>query len=747
MSTYSTYSNYEADEIYSSSSSSLSFENNESSSHSHQYYNHYQNPSIHCDMNEHHHYQQQQQQTQGQQPNLAFKDSDWPISKSPQPSFIMSHRDDLYSPVDAGAPSYSSYDNYENSVNSHFSAVPMNDINMQQPEPTIYNSMSWSSNNDTTTDTSNNVGSPTNVSPSPGFCLPIKKQQQQFQHGNHFMDMFPLPPPSPQHQQQQYHLSGMDMFSARPYSKDTTFILNKGERYHPRFKSANARLSPFTEQQDLYQRLLSVSSSSSPPQHYHPLVEEQTTIKGEEHEGGGALTAQQQFYHNYQSEQEFTSSNSARTDQTKFQFDVVLHASTAVHKKQDEQPVTYLNRGQAYLINLRTNSPQHQEYPAGTMSSTLSIAFHESSHRQIAENYWKYWISQQENPKEAKAIGLDTNQTTGIYNIRQVAFDRITFDWNGRFGAKVYVHFNCLSTDFSRIKGVKGIPLRCVMETRANYLTLPDDSMLYNGTFHKENEAYQYREICYCKIKLFRDKGAERKNKDDKKQIAKQMEKVIASTNGNPQQHPLWPIISQSHRPTSVLSEVPTSPDILLEDFDDITSGQELNLMAPLTGVTDTTTTATSESSFTKSNSCNSNTRRKRTTNDKIAKKGRDKSNSGSSGKRARTMEDSPTIPSSGLTFYIWTRHVHSTPQEICLEQLTTHNLKMKLGQVLCIHPARISEILWKRKRAAEQQESSSDVLVLVEDTFISEHIVDGEMMTVDLEIKADGNLRLVLEF
>lgn len=33
-------------------------------------------------------------------------------------------------------------------------------------------------------------------------------------------------------------------------------------------------------------------------------------------------------------------------------------------------------------------------------------------------------------------------------------------------------------------------------------------------------------EICFCKVKLFRDKGAERKNKDDAKQISKQLEKV-----------------------------------------------------------------------------------------------------------------------------------------------------------------------------------------------------------------------------
>lgn len=187
-----------------------------------------------------------------------------------------------------------------------------------------------------------------------------------------------------------------------------------------------------------------------------------------------------------------------------------LIASTAVRKKHDELPVTYLNRGQAYLIDLNSSSHQQQHYPTSTMTSTLSIAFHEPSHRQLAESYWKYWIGQQEKPKEARAIDLDSNQTTGIYNIRLMSFDRVSFDWHSRFGAKVYVRFNCLSTDFSRIKGVKGIPLRFVMETNLSYMSLPDDSVLYKGIFQKneseETPEFQYKELCYCKIKLFRDK-------------------------------------------------------------------------------------------------------------------------------------------------------------------------------------------------------------------------------------------------
>lgn len=173
-------------------------------------------------------------------------------------------------------------------------------------------------------------------------------------------------------------------------------------------------------------------------------------------------------------------------------------------------PVTYLNRGQAYLVDLSASSHQQQCYPASTITSTLSIAFHDPNHRQLAESYWRYWIGQQETPKEARAIDLDTNQTTGIYNVRHDSFDRVSFDWHSRFGAKVYVRFNCLSTDFSRIKGVKGIPLRFVMETNLNFTSLPNDYELYKGAFEKsepgELPTLKYKELCYCKVKLFRDK-------------------------------------------------------------------------------------------------------------------------------------------------------------------------------------------------------------------------------------------------
>lgn len=135
--------------------------------------------------------------------------------------------------------------------------------------------------------------------------------------------------------------------------------------------------------------------------------------------------------------------------------------------------------GQTYNILLR-DSQQN----SGTITSTIIIMFHDESHRQVAPNYWKFWKSQQANPQYARAIDIELSRSNGIFHVECQYFDRITFKWNGDKGANILIRFNCLSTDFSRIKGVKGIPLRLHMESQSN----------------------GFNEKTYCRIKLFRDK-------------------------------------------------------------------------------------------------------------------------------------------------------------------------------------------------------------------------------------------------
>lgn len=77
-----------------------------------------------------------------------------------------------------------------------------------------------------------------------------------------------------------------------------------------------------------------------------------------------------------------------------------LIAATAVTQKAEESAITYLNRGQTYGIQLNDKQCANE-----MITSTLSIAFHSSSHRRIAESYWKFWITQQKQT-HARAIDL-----------------------------------------------------------------------------------------------------------------------------------------------------------------------------------------------------------------------------------------------------------------------------------------------------------------------------------------------------
>lgn len=91
----------------------------------------------------------------------------------------------------------------------------------------------------------------------------------------------------------------------------------------------------------------------------------------------------------------------------------MILAATAVTQKAEESAITYLNRGQVYGIQLNDKRGLDQ-----IVTSTLSIAFHSSSHRRTAESYWKFWIGQQKQT-EARAIDigmyLDPHET-GTYS-------------------------------------------------------------------------------------------------------------------------------------------------------------------------------------------------------------------------------------------------------------------------------------------------------------------------------------------
>ncbi|KAG0250041.1 grainyhead-like [Mortierella polycephala] len=200
------------------------------------------------------------------------------------------------------------------------------------------------------------------------------------------------------------------------------------------------------------------------------------------------------------------------------------------------------HKSQYYTISLEDT----EEYD-GEITSVIKVTFHDASHQRLAARYWSFWLSQQSNPKTARALDIEKASSSGMMEVQSKTFDRISFKWNGKAGAKLMVRFNCLSTDFSRIKGVKGIPLRVHMDTMLDGIGGHGGVISSNGDGSGNGDQQQAMERSFAKIKLFRDKGAERKNKDDHKHLEKMWDKMRGkNADTNPLVSMLAPVQSVS---------------------------------------------------------------------------------------------------------------------------------------------------------------------------------------------------------
>ncbi|KAJ4170834.1 hypothetical protein NW754_006978 [Fusarium falciforme] len=160
----------------------------------------------------------------------------------------------------------------------------------------------------------------------------------------------------------------------------------------------------------------------------------------------------------------------------KFRFHSTLNAPTAMIKHSDEIPVTYLNKGQAYSLSVADTNATMPVAPGTKYRTFVRVSFEDDQQRQRPGVCWGLW-------KE----GRGTNE----------AHQR---------GGKLQ------AVDHS--KGVKGIPVRLCAKTHP----VPCDP--------SQPTADANPDICYCKVKLFRDHGAERKLSNDVAHVKKSIDKL-----------------------------------------------------------------------------------------------------------------------------------------------------------------------------------------------------------------------------
>ncbi|KAK7138640.1 hypothetical protein R3I93_015924 [Phoxinus phoxinus] len=189
-------------------------------------------------------------------------------------------------------------------------------------------------------------------------------------------------------------------------------------------------------------------------------------------------------------------------------FQYVLCAATSPAVKLHEETLTYLNQGQSYEIRMLDNR-KIGEMPElnKTVKSLVRVVFHDRrlqymEHQQLEG--WKW------NRPGDRLLDIDIPMSVGITepNTHTSQLNAAEFLWDLSKRASVFVQVHCISTEFTPRKhgGEKGVPFRIQIDT------------------FKQNESGEYTEHLHsasCQIKVFKPKGADRKQKTDREKMEK----------------------------------------------------------------------------------------------------------------------------------------------------------------------------------------------------------------------------------
>lgn len=200
-------------------------------------------------------------------------------------------------------------------------------------------------------------------------------------------------------------------------------------------------------------------------------------------------------------------------------------------KNPSEIPITYLNKGQAYNLSVIDSNPPMVSHEPLRYRTFIRVSFEEEEQRSKPSTCWQLWKEgrgiNEAHQRGGKLLaveyvdplqgGVDARRQRQV-QIESLCVDGFCVTWTanpstGISDCNIPVRFNFLSTDFSHSKGVKGIPVRLCAKTE---LLSPGD----------EAGGSSDMELSYCKVKLFRDHGAERKLSNDIAHVKKSIDKL-----------------------------------------------------------------------------------------------------------------------------------------------------------------------------------------------------------------------------
>ncbi|XP_069418171.1 upstream-binding protein 1 isoform X4 [Ovis canadensis] len=184
-------------------------------------------------------------------------------------------------------------------------------------------------------------------------------------------------------------------------------------------------------------------------------------------------------------------------------------AATSPAVKLHDETLTYLNQGQSYEIRMLDNRKMGDvpEITGKLVKSIIRVVFHDrrlqyTEHQQLEG--WKW------NRPGDRLLDLDIPMSVGIIDTRTnpSQLNAVEFLWDPAKRTSAFIQVHCISTEFTPRKhgGEKGVPFRIQVDT------------------FKQNENGEYTDHLHsasCQIKVFKPKGADRKQKTDREKMEK----------------------------------------------------------------------------------------------------------------------------------------------------------------------------------------------------------------------------------
>ncbi|XP_016285978.1 transcription factor CP2-like protein 1 isoform X2 [Monodelphis domestica] len=190
-------------------------------------------------------------------------------------------------------------------------------------------------------------------------------------------------------------------------------------------------------------------------------------------------------------------------------FQYVLCAVTSPAVKQHEETLTYLNQGQSYEVRMLCNPKlgDVSQWPR-LLKSVVRVVFHDRRLQYTEQQQLEGW--RWSRPGD-RILDIDVPLSVGVVEPQVLPsfLNTVEFLWDPAKRTSLFLQVNCISTEFTPRKngGEKGVPFRIQIDTFK-----PGDKGMTTEHLHSAS----------CLVKVFKPKGADRKQKTDREKIEKQ---------------------------------------------------------------------------------------------------------------------------------------------------------------------------------------------------------------------------------